>query len=266
MIKNIDYTTQLFGISLFSRDRASLLEQFQINLSNSSHLSYIVTPNPEQVVQAKRDGKFAKLLREADFAIPDGIGLVWASKLLSKKQHQVRLNHRLAGREVVADLFNLAQKNHHKILVVGGKNYHLAPRVKSSQLQSGLYVISSGGVDFYWSQGFVDINHPTPQEKDSLSRQVIDLQPDIVMVAFGAPAQEKWMFSHRWLLEEAQVKLVMAVGGSIDYFLSLVPEVPSVIDFFNLEWFWRLITQPWRIKRQLRLIEFIFLVIKQMGK
>lgn len=266
MSKRTDYTTQLFGLSLFSSSRSLLLKELQKKISNLSQLSYIVTPNPEQVIQASKDEKFAKLLQEADYVIPDGVGLVWASRILSQKQHQFPLSSRIAGREVVADLFKLTRENQQKILVIGGKDYHQAKDVIVNQLQSGVYQLSKNGFDFYWSPAFADVTHQTQEEKNKLSSQIAALKPDIVMAAFGAPAQEEWLFANKALLTNAQVKLAMAVGGSIDYFLGLVSPVPGLMEFLNLEWFWRLITQPWRLKRQLRLIEFMFLVFKQLVK
>ena len=89
------------------------------------------------------------------------------------------------------------------------------------------------------------------------------IKPRLVFVALGAPTQELWIAQHRNLLRKNNVEIAMAVGGSFDYLLNKVPRAPRWMQKLGLEWLFRLIIEPWRIKRQLRLIGFIALTIKK---
>ena len=89
------------------------------------------------------------------------------------------------------------------------------------------------------------------------------MKPSIILVAFGAPWQEQWVVNHREFLEKNKVKLVMVVGGAIDMLTGKVQRAPKFVQQLQLEWLFRLIQQPWRWKRQLRLIQFIGHVLKE---
>lgn len=83
---------------------------------------------------------------------------------------------------------------------------------------------------------------------------------DILFVAFGAPKQEFWISEY---LEKIPVKIAIGVGGAFDYISGKTPRAPLFLQNIGLEWLFRLIMQPWRIKRQLSLLQFIWLVIKE---
>jgi N-acetylglucosaminyldiphosphoundecaprenol N-acetyl-beta-D-mannosaminyltransferase len=91
------------------------------------------------------------------------------------------------------------------------------------------------------------------------SESLKDKQVDILFVAFGSPKQEIWISEN---LEKLPVKVVIGVGGAFDFISGKVRRAPLFMRKIGLEWLFRLIIQPWRIKRQLRLIQFIFLVLK----
>jgi N-acetylglucosaminyldiphosphoundecaprenol N-acetyl-beta-D-mannosaminyltransferase len=83
---------------------------------------------------------------------------------------------------------------------------------------------------------------------------------DILFVALGAPKQEFWINKN---LDKIPVKVAIGVGGAFDYISGKTPRAPTFIRSVGLEWLFRLVVQPWRIKRQLALIEFIRLVVKE---
>lgn len=262
MTKKIDYTTQLLDLSFFGKQKDELLELVTQKIENSSKLSYIVTPNPEQIVQAKQDSEFFSYLKQADFIIPDGIGLIWASRLLAPVNRESELKKRIAGREVVLDLLSLARDKRWRVLVIGGRDFQRA-KVAESQQVDGYFILKNVEYSFYWIPGFDNVTSPTNQEELTIKNILYKVKPTIVFVALGAPMQEKWMFKHQQLLSLSGVKLAMAVGGSFDQILGLVPQAPIWISNLGLEWLFRLITQPWRFKRQLRLIKFVQIVLKQ---
>lgn len=231
-------------------------------LSHSSKLSYIFTPNSEQIVQATQDKEFFRLLQTADILIPDGVGLLWASKLLQGKG-VVKLTERIAGSDVLLDLLLLASETGMKVLVVGGQGYQDAVESFPAKL-----TISNQGktVEYFWMPGYAAVSQPTAQEELEVTQALQSLQPEIVAVALGAPWQERWLVDHRSVLEQNQVRLAMVVGGGMDYLTGKLPRAPRVLQQLGLEWLFRLFRQPWRWKRQLRLPVFIWLTLKELLK
>jgi N-acetylglucosaminyldiphosphoundecaprenol N-acetyl-beta-D-mannosaminyltransferase len=92
------------------------------------------------------------------------------------------------------------------------------------------------------------------------SEELKSKKVDILFVAFGSPKQEIWISKN---LEKLPAKVVVGVGGAFDFISGRVKRTPLFMRKLGLEWLFRLIIQPWRIKRQLRLIQFIFLVLNE---
>ncbi len=226
----------------------------------------IFTPNPEQLVQAHHDQSFYYNLKQADLLIPDGVGLVWASRLLALRGKGQRIKERISGIDLVQDLLDLAKKRKLKVLVVGGKNYQAAiveRQAKQPEFIGRMTVIPQLPAKLHWTPAFQDASKPTPKEQTALVGLIKKLRPEIVFVAFGAPQQESWVIEQRGLLASAGVKLAMVVGGSFDVILGKVPRAPQWPQQLGLEWLYRLWWEPWRWRRQLRLLEFAWLVLRE---
>ena len=104
------------------------------------------------------------------------------------------------------------------------------------------------------------IKNPKKEEEEAIFSIVRTARPNIVIVAFGSPEQELWLDRHN---NKFSGIVCIGVGGAFDYFSGNIVHAPSIIRRFGLEWLFRLLIQPWRWRRQLRLIKFIWLVIKQ---
>ncbi len=199
---------------------------------------YVVTPNPEIVVAAQKDPAFKKVLNDADLSIPDGAGLK-----LSKN-----VRNTFSGTDFMESLIRLSAEKGFTTGFLGGKE-GVAKRCAEclSKKYPGLKVA------FAESGGIVDKN-------GKLLKLLKLLKTDILFVAFGHLKQEKWLAAN---LKDIPVKVAMGVGGSFDYFSGTVPRAPRWMRAAGLEWLFRLIIQPWRIKRQLALIEYLWLLTKQ---
>ena len=248
-------TSRIFGFDILSVSKKELFAHFDNLLvgDKSEKTQIIFTPNPEQIVMAKRDKLFAENLRKADWLLPDGIGLVCASALLKffgKTDHKIQ--ERIAGVELVEHLLQVNLKT----LIIGGRDY-----VGSFEGIKSLKKIQN---NLYWTEAYQEKAEILPVEEEALSNIITKLKPELVFVALGAPDQEKWIVEHFNLLQENQVKIAMAVGGSFDFLFTKVARAPQSWQKIGLEWLWRLIKQPWRGKRQLRLIEFIYLLIREI--
>ncbi len=218
----------------------------------------IVTPNVEFVLQAQTDPKFKQILNEADLAIPDSARFGWAEKVLSSKYLVLRLLYlpfvlapRLisdfpvtTGTDLMFKLCETAAEKGYAIALLGGGE-KIAAKTAECLKQS----YPSLNITFSEAGGRVD------QEGNSEFRvQSSKFKTDILFVAFGQVKQEKWISQN---LDKLDIKLAVGVGGAFDYISGQVPRAPSWLRNLGFEWLFRLIIQPWRLKRQLRLIEFI---------
>jgi N-acetylglucosaminyldiphosphoundecaprenol N-acetyl-beta-D-mannosaminyltransferase len=257
-MKNIDKTIKLFELPLASSTQAQLLKNLEEILLGRYPLIAIATPNPEQVVQSTQSSSFLRTLQKFELLLPDGVGLVWASRILN--QGRDGLSKRVAGTDVVLDLLAVAQRKNLKVLVIGGREYGSAGQQTAflHTLYPELHLPESR-----WLAGFSDVSHPTAAEQTTIITTIKDFQPDLVFVAFGAPWQEQWVQENRVLLQQSGVRVAMVVGGAFDYILGKVPRAPQWLRELGGEWLYRLLAQPWRWRRQLRLLQFVLLVVRE---
>lgn len=179
---------------------------------------FIVTPNPEQIVQAQEDEELRKILNGADLAIPDGFGL-----------RLVGIKNRVSGIELMEAL----AKTGKRMMYVGGRD---GAAEKTAQRLSGYGL------------------------KEAEIEKINQYKPDVLCVGLGAPKQEKWVAKN---LSKLKVKVVMVVGGALDQIADPSLRPPKWLDQLGLGWFYRLLRQPWRWQRQLRLMKFVGMVIKR---
>lgn len=264
-------TTRLFDLPILCESKVTLIHYLEAHVSaKEKHPLFIATPNPEQVVQAHHDPIFKRALESADILLPDGIGLVYASRLLSHLCCVSSISQRITGIDVVQSLLQLAARHHWKVLVVGGRGYGVTKGSEMVPLQIEPAFLPTGATqtnqEWYWLEGFADVQHPTSEEKKHLKKTLLSFQPDILFVAFGAPYQETWLESILPLLQETEIAIAMAVGGSFDVLTGQLPRAPLFFQKLGLEWLYRLIKEPWRWKRQLRLITFSTMVLRELVK
>jgi len=237
-------TTKLLGIKIFSGTSAQALNLVKAWLKAKTKTQhYIVTPNPEQLVQAQTDTKFKQILNQADLALPDGIGLIWAAK--------GQLKARISGLEFMESLCRLAGQKNYRVMLLGATKDRASQAAKTLSQRYGVEYI-------YGWQGAIDIRRMNKPGNRILVEGVNQFKPDILLVAYGAPWQEKWLYSN---LKDLKIKVSMVVGGSFDQLVKPSLRPPQWLDKLGLGWFYRLLRQPWRIKRQLRLLKFGLLVL-----
>ncbi|PIR64389.1 MAG: glycosyltransferase [Candidatus Pacebacteria bacterium CG10_big_fil_rev_8_21_14_0_10_36_11] len=259
--KKTDETVLLLGRSLFSNDIDSLLNTIKQKIIRPKETLVVYTPNPEQIVLAQKDNKFSQVLNKGDILIPDGVGVVLASKILSLWHNKPAVKTRIAGVDLVKKLLGLAGENNWKVLLLGGKGY-----------DKGLHHVWNSGIaketklSLIWESGYEDISQPSKEEESDIQSLIKKTKPDVVFVAFGAPWQELWLDEHRELLSNSGVKLGMAVGGSFDMLFGKIKRAPLFMRAMGLEWLYRLIQEPWRWRRQLQLFVFMGLVLREIIK
>ena len=265
--KKTDKAGYIAQLNLFSGSKDQLLTQIKKRIKgegqstgNASKLLTIATPNPEMVVQSVSDEEFGALLQEFDIRIPDGIGLVKAAQLVGALPASAE---RIPGVEVVAEL--LAEENlvSGAVYILGGREYAGA-RIGSWVVQD----VSQVGIEteqktLWWQHGFLERSDQTPEERQAIRTSIEAKNPTVLFVALGAPAQEQWLLHNREWLEAAGVQVAMVVGGAFDMLFGKIPRAPGWMQQGGLEWAYRLYQEPWRWRRQLRLVRFLTIVGKE---
>ncbi|MBI4301389.1 MAG: WecB/TagA/CpsF family glycosyltransferase [Chloroflexi bacterium] len=203
----------------------------------------VVTVNPEFVVMAQRDGPFRSVLEESHLALADGVGLLWAARLLGTS-----FKARLTGVDMVKNIARMAAERGYGIFLLGAKPGVAEAARQALMREYPLLTIVGTHAG----------SHLAKDEVEIIAR-VRAASPHFLFVAYGAPAQELWISHH---LTQLGVPVAMGVGGALDYISGLVPRSPLWMRRFGLEWLFRLGREPWRWRRMLRLPYFVGLVMK----
>lgn len=225
---------KILGTSITTASKDDILEYIFKRLENRSDKFYIVTPNPEILVFASTSRTYQQVLNAAQVSLPDGIGVLMAGKVQKKE-----LKTRITGIDFMLELCNEASKRALTIGLLGGRD-GVAETTSECLIKKypGLRVVFTGE-DF--PIGFVS-------------------HIDILFVAFGAPMQEEWIATN---LPNIKVSCAMGVGGAFDYISGKVQRAPKIVRSVGMEWAYRLVRQPWRIKRQFALPLFVGKVLKE---
>jgi len=202
----------------------------------------IATVNPEFVMEARRNPAFRAVLEQADLCLADGVGLLWAAR----RQGQV-LPERVTGSDSVPLIARRAAEAGWRLFLLGAGPgvAEAAARILSSRYP-GLQVVGTFA------------GSPADEEAQGIIARIRQARPDVLFVAYGAPAQDLWIARHR---EAPGVPVMMGVGGAFDHIAGVRRRAPLWVQRLNLEWLFRLITQPWRWRRQLALPQFAWLVL-----
>lgn len=259
-MKKNDLATNFLGYKIVSSSKDQLLKHMISQVKSTSKLQIVFTPNPEQLVFAKSHSSFGKFLGKADILLPDGIGIVIGSQILSTFGKGEPILHRIAGVDIVRDLLNSFSKN--KILIVGGRDYNELQYASRKVMNIAHKQKNPGAL--YWSEGFLNVTQQTAAEKKELLRQIKSLKPEIVFVALGAPYQERWIIENKKTLEESGVRIAMVVGGAFDMLLGKIDRAPKWMQLIGLEWLFRLYQEPWRWRRQLNLLTYTKMIVQEV--
>ena len=209
---------------------------------NNDTASIIFTPNPEMVMRARKDAEFAKVLKAADLVIPDGIGIVYASRLTEN-----RIAKRVPGIDLLTDLFDKIKDTGHSVYFLGA-----APGVAEAAAENMRQKFPGLVICGYHHGYFND------EDNTAIVAGINAAKADIVVVGLNFPRQEKWIYQHK---DQLNAKILHGGGGSIDVFGGKVKRAPKAFQKTGLEWLYRLLSQPSRIFRQTVLLKFAILVV-----
>lgn len=242
--------TQVLGLPVdtLSREEAcdhlfAFLEGEQRTGSNTLH---VVTMNAEMAMQALNDHELGAIIGRAGLVTPDGVGIVWAVR----RRGQVPNIEKVAGIELVQTLVARAAQTGHRIYLLGGKPG--VPEEAARALQQTYPGLQITGL----RHGYFG-----PDEETEILANIKEARPDILLVALGVPRQEKWIDRHQ---ADLRVPITIGVGGSLDVFAGRVRRAPDAFQRLHLEWLYRLLQEPWRLKRmRTTLPAFVYRVLTE---
>lgn len=243
---------KILEIPIPLESKKQILEKIIKYLKKLNGFFHVVSLNPENLVIAHENQLFKKVILSSQMTIIDGFGIVLASRLLGFK-----VGERFAGVDLMNELIKLSDKLRLRVLLIGGKS-------KLAESLANCYNSHYPKAKFFGIEGVKDIKKGmTKKEKSLIIKIVTDFKPQIVFVAFGSPYQEIWIDNQKNLFKNC---LVMGVGGGFDFLSGQVKRAPVFLRKIGFEWLFRLLNQPWRLKRQLRLIKFLWLLMVERIK
>ncbi len=227
-IERVDFALTLALVEQWCRERAA---------DATVGCRQICTVNPEFVVDATRDPAFAQVLAQADLCVPDGIGVILAARLQG-----IHLTERVTGSDGIYRLAELAARTGLRPFLLGA-----APGV-AAQAADVLAATYPGLVVAGTCSG-----SPREGEWPAIYAQLVQSRPDLLLVAFGHPRQDFWIAAHR---HELPAAVAIGVGGAFDFVAGITQRAPESWQRLGLEWLHRLVHEPWRWRRMMKLPVF----------
>jgi len=206
---------------------------------------YVVTPNPEIVWLCRKNSALLTAIQAAELVLPDGIGIVRGAKLLKRP-----LKEKVSGVDFSITLIKYLAPRDGSVYLLGAKP-GVAERAGEALERDHPGIRVVGTQDGYF------------ERDDTVIDAINEKRPDFLMVCMGAPRQELWMHQNRGKL---QVGIMAGLGGVADVLAGETPRAPETWQKLELEWLYRLIKEPGRIRRQIRLPLFLLAVIGQRLK
>lgn len=231
--------TDILGFKVFNRSKEDLLLEIQLRDKVN-----IISGNPEVLFNGLENPKLLKNFNE-DYSIiiPDGVGTVLASKIVKKP-----VKEKIAGIDVMKDILGKCSKDGNGVYLLGAKEETLNMcKDKLSKMFPELNIVGS-------HNGYFDINNC-----NDIIDEIKNTKPWAIFVAMGCPRQEEFIIKY---IDELPCKFYMGVGGSFDVFAGSVKRAPKWMINLGLEWLYRVIKEPWRIKRLGAIPKFLWRVIR----
>ena len=199
----------------------------------------LIAVNAEKIITAEKQPEVKALLQQAEYKYADGISIVFS---IRKKYPQFNELARIAGADLWLSLMQQAANLNIPVFLVGGQ-VDTVEEVKHKLSQWNVNVV---GIQ----DGYFDI-----QKEEDIINRIKQSGAKFISVAMGSPKQEKFMLKAQQQYPDA---LYMGVGGTYDVFTGRVKRAPKSWQKMNLEWLYRLLSQPTRWKRQLNLIQYLY--------
>ena len=225
------HTVNILGIPFSVRDKETTLQAID-SLLNEKTNAKIFTPNPEILYRAKSTPSLNRALRTADILLPDGVGVILASRLTDTP-----LPCRITGIDTAEHILRVAADKGLSVYLLGGR-VGVAERAadKLRKRFSGLRV--AGSHHGYFS---------SEAERTAVAATIKEAAPDILFVCLGSPAQEEFIAEFTPRLPS--LRLSMGLGGCLDIWSGDIQRAPKIMQRTGMEWLYRTVREPKRAKR-----------------
>lgn len=210
--------------------------------------SYIVAINVDVVMKIENDKYLKKITDNADIVLADGKPLIWISKL---KREPIK--EKISGSDLVPRVCEMATNKKYSIFIIGGKD-GIANKAKK-KLEEQYHSIKIVGT-YSPKIGF----EKDKKELDKINNMISKAKPDILIVCFGCPKQEKWIYEN---INIYDAKVSICAGATVDFLAGNVKRAPKWVSNCGLEWFYRFLQEPKRLFKRyfiddMKIIKLIF--------
>lgn len=220
----------ILGVPLHNVSMQEALHRME-EFIQSGEFHQVATANTDYIVKALRDGELREILAGCDLIVADGMPLVWAARRMG-----VAFKERVAGADLVPQLGALSSLKGYRLFLLGASPESSARAAQALEEQfPGVQIAGR------LSPPLAPLEE---MDNEAILAAIEEAQPDILLVAFGNPKQEKWIYRNRHRLK---VPVCMGIGGSLDFLAGNVPRAPRWIQAFGLEWLYRMVQEPRRL-------------------
>lgn len=244
--KKTDESIEIFKVKITGTRLNQVLSKIWLQRKEMLH---VATVNPEYIMEAKVSPKFASVLSNC-LTVADGHGVVWASQILGDRREERGLE-RISGTQLVEEILKHASEKGEKVFLLGAAG---GVAEKAAEAMSRKYP----GLQIGYYEGAKSVSVERSEEASMTIAKINTISPDYLLVAYGAPWQDIWIEENRPYL---RVRVAIGVGGVFDEWAGVVSICPAWIDEIGMKWMWRLVHEPRRWRRILKVLQFGILVL-----
>ena len=232
---------KILDLPFIAESRKTILDLIAKRVENEEK-TFIITANAEIAMYARENKEYLELIKKSNYIVADGIGIVKGAKILNEN-----IPERIPGIELMMDMLEYGNLNNKKVYFYGAK---------PDTIEKMVTILKNK----YPKLNIVGYHHGYHDDSDNkIMNEVIQLKPDYVFVAKGCPLQDEWITK---VLDNVDKGVFMGVGGSFDVISGNVKRAPELWQKLNLEWMYRLLSNPQRMGRYVSLPKFVIEVLK----
>lgn len=244
----MDYVN-IFGVNINNitfNEASDIVKSFL----KEDRLHTVITPNTEIVMAAKDHENIRNIVNSADLVIPDGIGLIYGSKIRKKP-----LKERVTGFDLSMELLKIAEEDGYSLYLLGGKPGISEKAAKNIKIK--FPALNIKGYHHGYFKG-THLGMPGHEEEKKVIEEINKLKPDVIFLGLGFPKQELWIEENK---DKINSRIIIGNGGVMDILSGNSKRAPKIFIKLNLEWLYRLLSEPSRIKRQMAIPKFILNIL-----
>lgn len=245
-------TLELFGVPINHINCQQVIERIEYFIKEEG-THFIVTPDTLAILRARKDKQYFNIVKAADLVTPDGSGILWATAFLNAP-----LPERITGIDMINHICTLAVQKNYKLYLLGAEAEIIKNAVKNLKNKfPGINIVG-------YHHGYFDVegnSDSSSNNENIIINEILEKQPDFLLVGMGVPKQEIWIYKNKDILK---IPVCIGIGGSFDVISGKITRAPLWMRNHGMEWVFRLIKEPKRIKRMINLPYFMLIVL--LGK